>query len=207
MQVLFFDAGYTLINEDAVWERRCREQAETEEAKRHGLTAEDIYNEICLASINRKPQYRTVINKYQFNEIAPYRFELEFLYKDAPRVLKALSEKYELGIIANQADGLRERLSELGISQYFTYIISSWDVQLMKPDRKIFEYALKTANCLPENAFMIGDRLDNDIVPAKTVGMKTVWIKQGFGKLQTPLSKEDTPDYSVDGLSDLLNLF
>ena len=32
MKVLFFDVGYTLVNEDAVWETRCRDQAQTEEA-------------------------------------------------------------------------------------------------------------------------------------------------------------------------------
>ncbi len=46
MKTIFFDVGYTLVNEDAVWERRCKEQAETEEAKRLGVSAEDIYHEI-----------------------------------------------------------------------------------------------------------------------------------------------------------------
>ena len=32
MKVLFFDVGYTLVNEDAVWETRCRDQAKTKEA-------------------------------------------------------------------------------------------------------------------------------------------------------------------------------
>lgn len=43
MKTIFFDVGYTLVNEDAVWELRCKEQAETEEAKRLGVSAEDIY--------------------------------------------------------------------------------------------------------------------------------------------------------------------
>lgn len=30
---------------------------------------------------------------------------------------------------------------------------------------------------------MIGDRIDNDIVPAKALGMKTIWIRQGFDGL------------------------
>ena len=46
MKVLFFDVGYTLVNEDAVWEARCREQAQTAEAKKLGLSATDIYHEI-----------------------------------------------------------------------------------------------------------------------------------------------------------------
>ena len=34
---------------------------------------------------------------------------------------------------------------------------------------------------------MIGDRIDNDIAPAKSLGMNTVWIRQGYGGLQLSL--------------------
>ena len=207
MKVLFFDVGYTLVNEDAVWEDRCREQSQTDEAKKLGLSAADIYHEIEIASISRKPQFRTLIDKYGFKEVAPYRTELEKLYKDAPAVIKALSQKYELGIIANQLDGLKERLEAFDLLQYFKYIISSWDVKIMKPDIRIFEYALDKANCTPQEACMIGDRLDNDILPAKALGIKTVWIKQGFGALQKPLSKSEEPDYTISSLSELLKIF
>ena len=206
MKVLFFDVGYTLVNEDSVWEKRCHEQAETDEAKKLGLTADDIYHEIEIASVSRKPQFRTVIDKFCFKEVAPYRTELEELYEEAPAVIKALVQKYELGIIANQLEGLKERLETFGLLKYFKYIISSWDVQVMKPDIRIFEYALAKANCKPQNACMIGDRLDNDILPAKSLGMKTVWIKRGFGALQKPLSKSEEPDYTINKLSQLLEI-
>ena len=124
MKVLFFDVGYTLVNEDAVWDDRCRVQAQTDEAKKIGLSAADIYHEIEIASISRKPQFRTLIDKYNFKEVAPYRTELEKLYDEAPAVIKALSQKYELGIIANQLDGLADRLDDFGLLQYFNYIIS-----------------------------------------------------------------------------------
>ena len=207
MKVLFFDVGYTLVNEDAVWEARCREQAQTAEAKNLALSASDIYHEIEIASIARKPQFRTLIDKYNFKEVAPYRTELEKLYDEAPAVIKALSQKYELGIIANQLDGLAVRLDDFGLLQYFNYIISSWDLKVMKPDIRIFEYALDKANCTPQDACMIGDRLDNDILPAKSLGMKTVWIKQGFGALQKPLSKSEEPDYTINNLTELLKIF
>lgn len=206
MKVLFFDVGYTLVNEDAVWEKRCLEQAQTDEAKKLGLTAADIYHEIEIATIARKPQFRTVIDKFGFKEVAPYRTELEELYEDAPAVIKAMAQKYALGIIANQLDGLKERLKAFGLLQYFKYIISSWDVKVMKPDIRIFEFALGKANCKPQNACMIGDRLDNDILPAKSLGMKTVWIKRGFGALQKPLSKSEEPDYTINKLSQLLEI-
>ena len=206
MKVIFFDVGYTFVNEDAVWERRCREQAQTDEAKKLGLTADDIYHEIEIATLARKPQFRTVIDKFGFKEVAPYRTELETMYEEAPAVIKALAQKYELGIIANQLDGLKDRLEAFGLLQYFKYIISSWDVQVMKPDIRIFEYALGKANCKPQEACMIGDRLDNDILPAKSLGMKTVWIKQGFGALQKPESPTEEADYTIEKLTELLDI-
>ena len=207
MKVLFFDVGYTLVNEDDVWAKRCNEQAETAEAKKLGLTADDIYHEIEIATISRKPQFRTVINKFGFKEVAPYRTDLEIMYEETPSVIKALAQKYELGIIANQLDGLKERLEAFGLLQYFKYIVSSWDVKVMKPDIRIFEYALDKANCKPQDACMIGDRLDNDVLPAKALGMKTVWIKQGFATLQKPASQDEEPDYTIEKLPELLKIF
>ena len=207
IKTIFFDMGYTLVNEDAVWEKRCQEQVETEEAKALGLSIVDILHEIRKATIVWLPQYKTVVKKFKFKEVAPYRTELETLYPQAEEVLKTLSEKYKLGIIANQPEGLNERLEKFGILKYFSYVISSADVGILKPDYRIFKHALETAGCKGEDAFMIGDRIDNDIIPAKALGMKTVWIKQGFGALQTPMSKDSKPDYTVHNLSELLKIF
>ena len=69
------------------------------------------------------------------------------------------------------------------------------------------EIALFRAKCKAENAVMIGDRVDNDIVPAKQLGMKTVWIKQGFGKYWQVRNQDEQADYEVDNLISLLDLF
>ena len=53
---------------------------------------------------------------------------------------------------------------------------------------------------------MIGDRLDNDIIPAKSIGMKTVWIKQGFGGMQIVTEDRFEPDAQVSNLTELLNI-
>ena len=78
---------------------------------------------------------------------------------------------------------------------------------ISKPDIAIFHRALAAAKCLPDNAVMIGDRLDNDIAPAKKVGMKTVWIKQGLGGLASAVHKMEQADYVIENLSELLELF
>jgi len=204
IKCIFFDIGYTLINEDDVWEQRCKEQAEMDDAKILGLSQKQIYEEIIQASIAYQPQYRTVVKKLGFLKSAPYRHELEKLYNNADIVLQSLSQKYKLGIIANQTDGLVGRLSSLGISKYFSFVISSWDYHIMKPDVKLFKAALEQSGYNASETVMVGDRLDNDIFPAKSIGMKTIWIKQGFGGMQTPKSYEYFPDAKITDLSELL---
>ena len=207
IRYLFFDVGYTLVDEGAVWEARCREQADMPEARALGLTAGDIYREIQEASRQYLPQYRAVVKKYGFTQAAPFRGELETLYPEAPAVLAALSQKYALGVIANQAKGLKERLREWGILPYFTAVASSWEAGALKPDPALFRYALSLAGCAPKESVMIGDRLDNDIAPAKALGMKTVRIRQGFGALQIPKGPEYRPDYTIDSLTELSGIF
>ena len=46
---------------------------------------------------------------------------------------------------------------------------------------------------------------NNDIIPANKIGMTTVWIKQGFGGVAEPKSKDEQPDYTVDNLNELSN--
>ena len=70
---------------------------------------------------------------------------------------------------------------------------------------KLFEIALAKADCAPDNAVMIGDRIDNDIIPAGQLGMKTVWIKQGLSKYYKNESKF-IPNVIVNSLDELLNI-
>ena len=149
IRFLFFDIGYTLVDEDAVWKARCREQADMPEARALGLSAGDIYREIQEASRLYLPQYRAVAQKFGFTQTAPFRGELETLYPEAPAVLAALSQKYSLGVIANQAKGLRDRLRAWDILRYFTAVASSWEAGVLKPDPALFRYALSLAGCAP----------------------------------------------------------
>ena len=54
---------------------------------------------------------------------------------------------------------------------------------------------------------MIGDRLDNDIVPANALGMKTVWIKQSLGQYYNVRSIQERPDETIHTLEQLLDVF
>ena len=90
------------------------------------------------------------------------------------------SKGHKLGIIANQKKGLETRVSEFGILKYFDLVIASEEDLVSKPDKEIFNIALSKINSKPQECIMIGDRLDNDIIPASKLGMKTIWIRQGL---------------------------
>lgn len=78
---------------------------------------------------------------------------------------------------------------------------------MAKPDPRIFIEALRQSSCIPAETVMIGDRFDNDIMPAKKLGMHTVWAKQGNTKYCTPTSEADTPEYTVEKLAELKDIF
>ena len=59
---------------------------------------------------------------------------------------------------------------------------------------------------MPEEAAMVGDRLDNDIVPANELGMYTIWIKQGNWIYATPKESLEYPDWMIMNLNELKEL-
>ncbi len=135
----------------------------------------------------------------------PWHSEDEVPYSDAQSTLVALRDKgYKLGIIANQKLGTAERLEYWGLRQYLNVIATSAEIGYAKPDKEIFEKAFELAECTAEESVMAGDRLDNDIIPAKAIGMKTVWVKNGLAKYQSAELGEGVADYQIGSLSELL---
>ena len=196
---LFFDVGSTLVDESRVYEDRMKKIAELS-----GLTPQQIY-EHAISLYRRNKKGDLEISKQLGIELPKWESQYEKLYTDSEDCLKRLSRNYEIGIIANQPLGTSERLENLGVRKYIDLVIASAEEGVSKPDRRIFEIALERSGCKPENAVMIGDRIDNDIVPAKQLGMKTIWIKQGFGSLWTVMDESEKADIEVNNLSDILN--
>lgn len=197
----FFDVGSTLINERKVYERRMRDMAEAT-----NKSFEQIYDmAINFYKENKKGDLE--VAKLLGLPKQKWYFDEEVLYEDAIPCLEQLSKKYKIGVIANQALGTVERLQQHGIQQFIDLVIASVEEGVAKPDPRIYQIALERSGCKPENAVMIGDRIDNDIEPAKRMGMKTIWIKQGFGGLWNICKEDEAPDNIVNDLAELLEFF
>ena len=198
---IFFDVGSTLVNEEKVYCHRLQDIAEAA-----GEPFEKIYNMAIDLYKNNKKGDLELTRKYKVSGSKWY-LEEEELFGDTEETLNALSQNYKIGIIANQPIGTAERLEKFGIKKYIDLIIASAEEGVEKPDKRIFNIALSKAFCNPENAVMIGDRIDNDIVPAKELGMKTIWIKQGFGKYWNITGENEIPDEEINSLSELKERF
>ena len=85
-------------------------------------------------------------------------------------------------------------------------IVASAEIGYAKPDKEIFEKAFELAGCTAEESVMVGDRLDNDIIPAKALGMKTVWIKNGLAQFQNIELGNGIADYQIHSLSEILQI-
>ena len=197
---IFFDIGSTLVDESAVYENRIKEITQGNNIDRNEFVAKVIER----AQTSPKPIV-SAAEDYGV-KVPAWRHDLEVLYPDTKEVLQRLSQKYKIGIIANQDFGTEQRLTDFNVHQHIDLVIASAEEGVAKPDLRIFQIALARADCKPEEAIMVGDRIDNDIIPANKIGMTTVWIKQGFGRYAELKEIEEHPDYTINNLNDLLNL-
>lgn len=199
---IFFDVGSTLLDETECHRRRFDEIVES------GAVARDDLKEKVIEFAQNSPTPIKDAAKYFGVTLPKWHSELERPYPDVPRVLTEFRGRgYRLGVIANQSLGTAERLEMHEIRHFFDVIAASAEEGVAKPDPRLFEIALDRAGCPAADAAMVGDRLDNDIVPAKALGMPTVRVLQGFATQTRPSCEAEEPYRSVSDFADLLDLF
>ncbi len=80
-----------------------------------------------------------------------------------------------------------------------------YPVIMGKPQPEIFRQALARLNTLPEQTFMIGDRLETDIVGAQRMGLRSVMVETGTSSREEALRSPSPPDLIVPDLTTLLS--
>ncbi|WP_457752162.1 TIGR02253 family HAD-type hydrolase [Thermococcus sp.] len=101
------------------------------------------------------------------------------VYPDTIPTLEWLKNAgYKLGVVTSGPEYQRLKLKLTGLHDYFDVIVTRDDVGTIKPEPKIFLYALEILNLEPQEAMMVGDSLSQDVYGAKNVGMKAVWINR-----------------------------
>lgn len=98
-------------------------------------------------------------------------------FKKNRALLEKLKSRYKLGLVSNFYGNVATLCEEAGFSPFLDVIIDSDEVGLRKPDPEIFRLALDRLKEKPRNTAFVGDSFSQDIRPAKSVGMKTIWLK------------------------------
>ncbi len=121
--------------------------------------------------------------------------------ENAEFALKALHEKYRLGIVSNFAisECVTKILDQHNLTSLFNLIVVSAAVNRRKPHPGIFRYALRKLKLKPSEVVFVGDTVDADIKGARQAGMKTVYIER---RPQKDL-EDSPPDQTIKSLSEL----
>jgi putative hydrolase of the HAD superfamily len=116
------------------------------------------------------------------------------------KLLKELNADYRLGLVSNFYGNLSTVLNELSFTEYFEVVVDSYEIGIKKPDSRIFQKTIDKFNELPENIFVIGDSYSRDIVPAKTIGCKTIWLD---GKSWTRPNNTSQADFIIHSIEEV----
>ena len=96
---------------------------------------------------------------------------------EARPVLAALSERYPLVLVSNFYGNVDEVLRAYDLRRYFRGVIESAVVGVRKPDARIFMLGVVALGLKPDEVLVVGDSLRKDILPARSLGCRTAWIK------------------------------
>ena len=134
-------------------------------------------------------------------------FRARDLYPDARAALARLrAQGLRVAIAGNQPRRRRAQLLALDLPA--DHIATSDDLGVEKPAAAFFARVCDLVGAGdPARVCYVGDRIDNDVVPARRAGLRSCWLRRGpWGHLQAPdpLVPPDLTVGSLDELGDLL---
>ncbi len=117
--------------------------------------------------------------------------------------VRTLSERYTLALAANQPSAVRDLLIREQLLEHFRWQQVSEDMGVAKPDLLFFHMILDGMGIPADEAVMVGDRLDADVLPAKLLGLRTIRVLSGPYAQQVADSSLLEPDITLDTIANL----
>lgn len=209
-----FDIGGVLYSDD-VFKRAIKSALIEMGAKVTDQRFEEVYSghleaqngslrsKLCmefLGSLDRKDELLKITDKF-------WIFETSDIYPDGKKELIELKQAgYKLGIIANQPATVADSLKRDGIYELFDFVGISALVGLEKPKPEFFSFVAKKLELDPTEIVHVGNRVDNDVKPAKSIGMKTIWVMRGEANPNPTAADLREADLSVLDLTNISEL-
>lgn len=121
-------------------------------------------------------------------------------------LLTALAPRFRIGLVSNfdHAATARGILDRFGLTPFLESIVISEEVGRRKPHPSIFQAALDQLGVAAAEALFVGDNPADDIVGAKSAGMRVIWINADDRPLPEGMPAPDASVRSLPALSALL---
>ena len=124
------------------------------------------------------------------------------LVEGALELVDYLRGKYRLGILSNGFKGTQAQKMKSGrIDNYFDLMVLSDDINITKPLKGIFDYALSQGGYSKDETLMIGDNYDVDILGAKNAGWSTIFFNKRNKEIDDNIS-----NFTVEKLIDIKSI-
>lgn len=200
-----FDVGETIVSEERIWGRW---------ADRLGVRRFDFFA-VLGALIEQDRHHREVFEVFcpGFDVEAAMRedavfgaFDADDLYPDARGCIEDLrSEGVIVGLAGNQPERAEATLHTIGLDVDFVAASARWGVE--KPSPEFFAKIVEAAGVPAHEIAYVGDRLDNDVLPAIEAGMVAVFLRRGpWGEIHALRPEADRAHIRLDSLTDLPRL-
>jgi len=180
-----------LQNNDELWKGLASGDYTSEELRnlRFSMTLDDL---------NLKTELTPSMNTFFMSEYMNHHYWID----GARNICQYLSGKYPVGVITNGfAEVQRKKFKHLNLQEYVLYSITSEEAGVMKPNRRIFDFALTKSGTNAKNTLYVGDHFESDIIGAKQAGWKTAWYNPE--RLPKPAT-EVLSDFEITNFSELI---
>ena len=168
--IVDFDGFYSTYSahNHRLWDRYTKGFIKQEE-----LRWKRVYLSLLDFKVANEPLAKQMSQAYL--EILPNK---KHLFPYTIEILEYLKQKdYKMHLITNGFESVQfKKIKNSGLQDYFIEVITSEASNSLKPQKEIFEYALKNANASVEESIMIGDNESADIQGGINMGMDTIFV-------------------------------
>jgi HAD superfamily hydrolase (TIGR01509 family) len=212
---VLFDVGYCLMDESPRLAHALAWLADALAAAGASFTASDLHAAYLAACRQPDPGERSLLVQMLRSLAVPAGTTAALRravpwdavpLEPYPEALTALRDLrgagFRLGILANQPSSARSDLDRSGIAALCDGVWLSEAVGLAKPDPAFFRLALDAWTLSPDRVAYVGDRPDNDVAPARALGLTAVRLCRGPHAGQAPRTDAERADIEAPDLAD-----
>jgi HAD superfamily hydrolase (TIGR01509 family) len=194
IQCVAFDVGETLVDETRMWSALAQLLGVTP------LTLSGVLGALIATGRDHHDLWDVLGVSRPAVGVDPSEGDL---YPDALECVAAVRRAgLIVGVAGNQPASVREMLAAAGLEADFVASSADWGVS--KPDPAFFVRLIAEAHVPAERILYVGDRLDNDVLPARAAGMRTAFVRRGpWGHIHALKDEAVLADMRVDSLREL----